>query len=85
MHEDGLDRFILSLRKLAPRFQGKFTDRGETVALESVEALAASNVVDGVALVEKYQADPNSLRSALGNKPKGNPYLTGPWPNPNSA
>jgi hypothetical protein len=82
LHEEGLDRLVLSLRALAPFSHGKLTDRGEAVAPESVEALAASNVVDGIALVEKYQADPNSIRSALGNKPKDNPYLTGPWPNP---
>ena len=82
LHEKGLDRLVLSLRTLAPFSQGQLTDRGEVVAPENVEALAASNILDGIALVEKYQADPNSIRTALGNKPKDNPYLTGPWPNP---
>ena len=82
LHEAGLDRLVLSLRTIAPFSQGKLTDRGENVAPEAMEALAAANVVDGIALVEKYQADPNQIGTALGNKPKDNPYLTGPWPNP---
>ena len=87
IHEEELDRLILSLRTIAPFSQGKLTDRGEEVAPEALETLAASNVVDGVELVEKYQGKvknwgPDQIRTELGNKPKDNRYLTGPWPNP---
>lgn len=82
IHEEGLDRLILSLRTIAPFSQGKLTDRGEEVTLKAVEALAASNVLDGIDLVEKYKDDANQIRTALGNKPKDNPYLTGSWPTP---
>jgi hypothetical protein len=84
IHEAGLDRFILSLRKMAPLTQGKLTDRGEAVAPGAVEMLAAGNVLDGIELVEKYQGKipgwgPVEIRSALDKKPTDNPYLVGPW------
>ena len=89
LHEEQLDRLILSLRTIAPFSQGKLTDRGETLAPESVEALAASNVVDGVELVEKYQGkvkpwDASQVLRALKAKPTNNPYLTGQWTEPTS-
>ncbi len=85
IHEEELDRFILSLRTVAPLAPGKLTDRGETATPEALEALAASNVVDGIELVEKYQGKvklwiPARIRAELDKKPENNPYLTGPWP-----
>lgn len=84
VHEAGLDRFILSLRKLAPLTQGKLTDRNETVAPGALEILAAGNILDGVELVEKYQGKvkgwgPAEIRAALDKRPVENPYLVGPW------
>jgi len=84
IHEAELDRFILSLRRLAPLTQGKLTDRGETVAPGALETLAAGNVLDGIDLVEKYQGkvtgwSPAAIRAALDVRPADNPYLVGPW------
>ncbi|MEP6491825.1 MAG: hypothetical protein ABJF01_04065 [bacterium] len=84
VHEAKLDRFILSLRKLAPLTQGKLTDRGETVAPGALEILAAGNVLDGIELVEKYQGKiagwgPAKIREKLNERPTDNPYLVGPW------
>jgi hypothetical protein len=85
LHEEDLDRLVLSLRTIAPFSQGKLTDRGEAVPPEEVEAIAAANVVDGVDLVEKFQGkvklwDASRIRTELDTEPKNNPYLTGPWP-----
>ena len=85
IHEEELDRFILSLRTVAPLSPGKLTDRGETATPEALEALAASNVVDGIELVEKFQGkvkmwDAARIRAELDKRPTNNPYLTGPWP-----
>ena len=84
IHEAELDRFILSLRKMAPLTQGKLTDRGETVAPGALEVLAAGNVLDGIELVEKYQSKitgwtPAKIRTTLNERPTDNPYLVGPW------
>ena len=84
VHEAGLDRFILSLRKLAPLTQGKLTDRSEAVAPGALALLAAGNVLDGIELVEKYQGKisgwgPTKIRTTLNERPTDNPYLVGPW------
>lgn len=84
VHEAGLDRFILSLRRIAPLTQGKLTDRGETVAPGALEALAAGNVLDGIELVEKYQGkvagwNAKRVRDELDAKPINNPHLVGAW------
>lgn len=84
VHEAELDRFILSLRKIAPLTQGKLTDRGETVAPGALERLAAGNVLDGIELAEKYQGKvtgwgPLQIRKALDERPTDNPYLVGKW------
>lgn len=85
IHEQELDRFILSLRTIAPLSPGKLTDRGETATPEALEALAAANVVDGIELVEKIQGkvklwDALRVRAELDKRPVNNPYLTGAWP-----
>lgn len=79
MHEQGLDRFILSLRKIAPRFQGKLTDRGDTLDPAALETVTANNITDGVALVNLYKSGSN-IRQKLDETPTDNPYLTlGAW------
>jgi hypothetical protein len=85
LHEHRLDRLLLTLRSIAPLRQGKLTDRGATHRLEAIEALAPTNVVDGVQLVEMYQGKVNGwtadgIRGKLASKPENNPYLTGDWP-----
>jgi hypothetical protein len=55
LHEAQLDRFVLSLRTTAPLTQGQLSDRGETLAPEALQSIAAANVVDGVGLIEKFQ------------------------------
>ena len=86
IHEAGLDRLILSLRTIAPLTQGKLTDRGQNAPLSAIEALAASNVTDGVDLIEKYQGrvanwTSTRIRNSLNTKPQNNPYLEGEaWP-----
>jgi hypothetical protein len=83
MHESGLDRFILSLRTIAPRFQGKLSDRGDTLDPAAHEAIAANNITDGVALVQMYRsAGKADIKKALDDGPKDNPYLTAPWSGP---
>jgi len=86
LHAKGADRLIFSLRTLAPLVQGRLTDRADTVLPPSQEAIAASNVVDGLDLVAKYQGkvtgfDPLKIRQRLDQKPADNPYLkTLVWP-----
>ena len=85
IHELGLDRLILSFRAIAPLSQGRLTDRNLNLDIGAIEVLAASNVTDGVQLIEKYQGkvsnwDAVHVRSRLNDRPKDNPYLTGPWP-----
>ena len=84
VHEAGLDRFILSLRRIAPLTQGKLTDRGEAVAPGALEVLAAGNVLDGIELVEKFQGkvagwSAKRIRDELNATPTNNPHLVGAW------
>jgi hypothetical protein len=86
MHEIGLDRFILSLRKIAPRFQGKLSDRGETLQPSALEAVTANSIVDGVTLVHLLASGFDiSIRRRLDEAPADNPYLTKPWQPPTDA
>jgi len=78
MHEVGLDRFILSLRKIAPRFQGKLSDRGETLQPVALEAVTANNITDGVTLIHLFNSA-FDIRKQLDAAPTDNPYLTEPW------
>lgn len=83
MHEAGLDRFLLSLRALAPLVDRQLTTRGEVVPQQAVESVSATNVVDGALLIEIFQSNPNRVFDALTQKPQ-NPFLT-EWPAPTSA
>jgi hypothetical protein len=74
LHKGQADRLILSLRSMAPLLPGKLTDRNEAIG-DSVEVLGATNVVDGIALIARYKADPNKFKTELSAKPKNNPYL----------
>ena len=90
LHEAQLDRFILSLRAVAPLTQGQLSDRGETLAPEALESIAAANVVDGIGLIEKFQSkvpgwSANSIRAKLIAPPADNPYLSGTWDPPTST
>ncbi len=59
-----LDRFIRPLRALEPLVAAKRETVGETPA--DVEAVAATNVVDGLALWRHFEADATSVEAALG-------------------
>ena len=58
-----LDRFIRPLRALAPLVAGRREEVAPTV--EAVEAVAPTNVVDGLALLARFEDDPTSLDPAL--------------------
>jgi hypothetical protein len=58
-----LDRFIRPVRALAPLVAGRTEDVAATV--EAVEAVAASNVVDGLTLLARFQADASFVDPAL--------------------
>ena len=81
LHEAGLDRIVLNLRKLAPLATGQLVDNGGPPLDASVAMhLAIANVVDGVALVEKAKADFNAVAVAASAKPENNPYVdTNAW------
>ena len=64
-----LDRFIYVLRALAPLRGGKLTEAGAPVE----ESLAASDVVDGLRLME---IDPNTVRQKLQDGPADPRYIT---------
>ena len=72
LHEHELDRFVLSVRAMAPLVAGKLNDRGETLPQPAQEAIAASNVVDGVRLLALNRQD---IKVKLGHAPENNPYL----------
>ena len=90
LHEAQLDRFVLSLRAVAPLTQGQLSDRSETLAPAALESIAAANVVDGIGLIEKFQGSvpgwgPNVVRAKLSAAPTDNPYLSGAWEPPTNA
>jgi hypothetical protein len=87
LHEKGADRLNFSWRRIAPLLQGKLSDRKDALLpAPAQEAIAATNVVNGVDLVAKYQGkvvgfSPQKIRDLLDVKPADNPYLTGlVWP-----
>lgn len=83
LHEDGLDAFIFSLRVAAPLVQGRLTDRDEADT-GAQEALAPSNVVDGVQLVSLWKNGRDGVIATLSRKPENNPYVT-TWAAPTQA
>ncbi|CAN5538984.1 hypothetical protein BH09ACT7_BH09ACT7_35350 [soil metagenome] len=66
-----LDRFIYCLRSVAPLMTAKATDRVAAGAAvpESFESIAASEVVDGVRLLELHRADPGLIAARLDQPP----------------
>jgi hypothetical protein len=83
-HELGLDRFILSVRKLAPLIAGQLTDRSADLPEEARESIAANNVVDGIKLLAL--ADAEDLVAKLAPAPADNPYLPqGSWQAPHGS
>jgi hypothetical protein len=76
LHDAGLDRIVLNLRKLAPLSAGQLVDHGG-LPLDSEVAthLAIANVVDGVALLEKAKANFASVAAAASAQPHDNPYV----------
>jgi hypothetical protein len=90
LHEAQLDRFVLSLRAVAPLTQGLLSDRGETLAPSVLESVAAANVLDGIGLIERYQGkvagwSANAIRARVAAPPSDNPYLSGVWQPPTDA
>ena len=87
LHESalGLDRFVLSLRALAPLVAGKLTDRAEAPPQHAREAVSATNVVDGVKLLALRSSGTN-ICAALSSRPANNPYLdpSRPWTGPDT-
>ena len=75
VHDAGLDRIVLNLRKLAPLVAGQLVDAGKVLDSDVATHLAIANVVDGVALVEKAKVDINAVTAAAGAKPDDNPYV----------
>ncbi|MEE9391008.1 MAG: hypothetical protein V3W41_00715, partial [Planctomycetota bacterium] len=84
LHEDRLDRLILTLRGLAPLIAGRLNDRDDAVPDPAIESIAANNVIDGLELIEKFDAggaSRSAIRTALNDPPKDNPYIAaGDWP-----
>ncbi|HKE79268.1 MAG TPA: hypothetical protein VKB54_08175 [Solirubrobacteraceae bacterium] len=64
-----LDRFIRPFRALAPLVAGRTEEVASTV--EAVEAVAASNVVDGLTLLTRFQADATLVEPALADASPG--------------
>ena len=75
LHEAGCDRFVLTLRGIAPLRQGFLNDAGEAVPQEAAERTAATNVVDFLRLLDRYDAGPDAIRARLVPAPAGNDYL----------
>ncbi|HTJ74975.1 MAG TPA: hypothetical protein VL337_06385 [Acidimicrobiales bacterium] len=73
VHE--LDRYVYVLRVLAPVVAGKLTDRGA-----AAEAVAATNVVDGVAILELLAGSEAAIRQKLADGPDDQRF--GPWAPP---
>ena len=75
-----VQRFILSLRAIAPLVGGNLTSRGDAIPQPAREALGATDVVDGVMLLHLRDTGVD-IRAALAVAPD-NPYLTTPWTPP---
>jgi len=84
LHEERLDRFILTLRGLAPLVGGNLAARHDTVQPEAQETVAASNVLDGVRLLDRYNsgaAARHEIELALRNRPVSNDFIQpADWP-----
>ena len=81
LHENKVDRFIYSLRALAPLFAGTLVGRGQQPPQPAPEAIAANDVVDAVKLLDIRAKDEASIRTALNTAPANNPYITAAqWP-----
>ncbi len=76
-----INRFVLSLRALAPLAGGKLAFRAEAPPAAAAEAVAATDVVDGIGLIDAFRSGVD-VRTALATKPANNPYLSDPWPPP---
>jgi hypothetical protein len=70
-----IQRFVLSLRSLAPLSARLLTDRGDAPS-PATEAIAAANVVDGLALLELRNGGLDVCNWLATNKPD-NPFLDG--------
>jgi hypothetical protein len=66
-----LDRFIRRFRALAPLVSGRREQVAETVG--AVEAVAATNVVDGLVLLRRFSTNPASIEPALAAPPAATP------------
>jgi hypothetical protein len=83
LHERSLDRFVASLRALAPLLAGQLTDHGEALPQPARESIAANNVIDGLALLA---LDRGKIQAALITPPANNPYLDpGTWRPPSGT
>ena len=88
LHEAGCDRFILSFRGIAPLVQGALTDVDDEVPKESVQAIAAANVTDALALIGMWKKNGSgAIFSKLVDRPVGNPYIdpVAVWDGPTPA
>jgi hypothetical protein len=88
LHEStlGLDRFVLSLRALAPLVGDKLHRGPEAPPQQALEAISAQAVVDGVQLLA-LRAGGTDIRSWLSKPPANNPYLdpNRPWTGPDDS
>jgi hypothetical protein len=66
LHDAGLDQFIDTLRGMAP------LDGASITRTDTADSVAATDVVDGLALLRKFHADPN-FWSTTGLPPPGLP------------
>ena len=76
-----INRFVPSLRALAPLAGGKLAFRVEAPPAAAAEAVAATDVIDGIQLIDAFHGGVD-IRAALATKPANNPYLGDPWPAP---
>ncbi len=78
LHEAQLDVYILSLRSLAPIAAGRLVDRADAQPAQAQEAIGASNVVDGVRLLDLPRTQ---IWDKLKDPPADNIYLDASrWP-----
>lgn len=80
LHNDRrpLDRFIYSLRSIAPLVVAKDTNRTAGIADPGLEVASVNDVVDGVRILELCTPDARPVRAALKNPPAAySKYLQG--------
>ncbi len=84
LHDDevapSVNRFVLSLRALAPIVARRLTDRVDAAPEQAQESIAANNVVDGIRLLALRDRG-FDIRAALA-KPPDNKFLSTPWTAP---